>query len=247
MIFLNSTFCFLLTIFAGLSTLLGIIPIFFKIKNINKFIVLSLSFASGVMFSISTFDLLIESLKMLYKEYSIIVTTLLFLLFFIIGFVMSKFINDKLDKYNNLYRVGLTSMIAIILHNIPEGILTFTAFNVNQKLGLTLALAIIFHNIPEGISIAVPIYYSTKSKFKTFIYALISAVAEPVGALLSFLFLRNLVSNMMIGIILSLVCGIMIYISLFELLKEAKKYNEDRLLNLFFVIGLIFMFIILHI
>ena len=247
MIFLNNNICFLLTIFAGLSTLLGIIPIFFKIKNINKFIVSSLSFASGVMFSISTFDLLIESLKMYYEEYSIIVTALLFLLFFIIGFVMSKFINDKLDKYNNLYRVGLTSMIAIMLHNIPEGILTFTAFNVNQKLGLTLALAITLHNIPEGISIAVPIYYSTKSKIKVLIYALLSAIAEPIGALLSFLFLRNLVSNMMIGIMLSLVCGIMIYISLFELLKEAKKYNEDKLLNLFFVIGLVFMFITLHI
>lgn len=247
MIFLNNNICFLLTIFAGLSTLLGIIPIFFKIKNINKFIVSSLSFASGVMFSISTFDLLIESLKMFYEEYSVIVTTLLFLLLFIIGFVMSKFINDKLDKYNNLYRVGLTSMIAIILHSIPEGILTFTAFNVNQKLGLTLALAITLHNIPEGISIAVPIYYSTKSKIKVLIYALLSAIAEPIGALLSFLFLRNLVSNMIIGIMLSLVCGIMIYISLFELLKEAKKYNEDKLLNLFFVIGLVFMFITLHI
>lgn len=244
---MNTSLCFLLTIFAGLSTLLGIIPIFFKIKNINKFIVSSLSFASGVMFSISTFDLLIESLKMFYYENNIIITTLLFLIFFIIGFVISKIVNDKLDKYNDLYKVGLTSMIAIIVHNIPEGILTFTAFNVNQKLGLTLALAITLHNIPEGISIAVPIYYSTKSKIKVLIYTIVSALAEPLGALLAFLFLKNLVSNMMIGIMFSLVCGIMIYISLFELLKEAKKYNEDRLLNLFFVIGLIFMFITLHI
>ena len=244
---MNIKLCFLLTIFAGLSTLLGIVPIFFKIKNINKFIVSSLSFASGVMFSISTFDLLIESLRLFYYEYSIIITTLLFLTFFIIGFIMAKFINDKLDKYNDLYKVGLTSMIAIILHNIPEGILTFTAFNINQKLGLTLAFAITFHNIPEGISIAVPIYYSTKSKIKVLIYTIVSALAEPIGALLAFLFLKNFVSNMMIGIMLSLVCGIMIYISLFELLKEAKKYNEDRLLNLFFVIGLIFMIITLHI
>ena len=244
---MNIKLCFLLTIFAGLSTLLGIVPIFFKIKNINKFIVSSLSFASGVMFSISTFDLLIESLRIFYYEYNIIITTLLFLTFFIIGFIMAKFINDKLDKYNDLYKVGLTSMIAIILHNIPEGILTFTAFNINQKLGLTLALAITFHNIPEGISIAVPIYYSTKSKTKVLIYTIVSALAEPIGALLAFLFLKNFVSNMMIGIMLSLVCGIMIYISLFELLKEAKKYNEDRLLNLFFVIGLIFMIITLHI
>jgi ZIP family zinc transporter len=238
---------FLITIFAGLSTLLGMVPIFFKIKKINKFIVSSLSFASGVMFSISTFDLLIESLKMFFEDYNIFITTLLFLFFFLIGFVISKFINDKLDKYNELYKVGITSMLAIILHNIPEGILTFTAYNVNQKLGLTLALAITLHNIPEGISIAVPIYYSTKSKIKSFFFVLVSAVAEPIGALVAFLFLRNFVSNIMVGIMLSLVCGIMIYISLFELLKEAKKYNEDKLLNLFFVIGLIFMFITLHI
>ena len=240
-------YSFVITLFAGLSTLIGIIPVFIKIKNINKFIVSSLSFASGVMFSISTFDLLIESLKSFNKEYNSFIGTILFLFFFIIGFIFSKYINNRIDSDNELYKVGISSMLGIILHNIPEGILTFITYSVNQKLGITLGIAIALHNIPEGITIAVPIYYSTKSKLKVFIYSLISALAEPLGAVLSYIFLKNIIDNMMIGIMLSIVSGIMIYISIFELVKEAKKYNEDKLLNLFFIIGFLFMFFILQI
>lgn len=245
MIFLN--YSFVITLFAGLSTLIGIIPVFIKIKNINKFIVSSLSFASGVMFSISTFDLLIESLKSFNKEYNSFIGTILFLFFFIIGFIFSKYINNRIDSDNELYKVGISSMLGIILHNIPEGILTFITYSVNQKLGITLGIAIALHNIPEGITIAVPIYYSTKSKLKVFIYSLISALAEPLGAVLSYIFLKNIIDNMMIGIMLSIVSGIMIYISIFGIVKEAKKYNEDKLLNLFFIIGFLFMFFILQI
>lgn len=245
MIFLN--YSFVITLFAGLSTLIGIIPVFLKIKNINKFIVSSLSFASGVMFSISTFDLLIESLKSFNKEYNSLIGTILFLLFFIIGFSLSKYINNRIDSDNELYKVGVSSMIGIIIHNIPEGILTYITYSIDQKLGITLGIAIALHNIPEGITIAVPIYYSTKSKLKVFIYSLISALAEPLGAVLSYVFLKNIINNMMIGIMLSLVSGIMIYISIFGIVKEAKKYNEDKLLNLFFIIGFLFMFLILQI
>lgn len=138
-------------------------------------------------------------------------------------------------------------MVGIIIHNIPEGILTYITYSIDQKLGITLGIAIALHNIPEGITIAVPIYYSTKSRLKVFIYSLISALAEPLGAVLSYVFLKNIINNMMIGIMLSLVSGIMIYISIFELVKEAKKYNEDKLLNLFFIIGFLFMFFILQI
>lgn len=245
MIFLN--YSFIITLFAGLSTLIGIIPVFLKIKNINKFIVSSLSFASGVMFSISTFDLLLESLCFFNKEYSAFIGTILFLFFFIIGFIFSKYINNRIDSDNELYKVGVSSMVGIIIHNIPEGILTYITYSIDQKLGITLGIAIALHNIPEGITIAVPIYYSTKSKLKVFIYSLISALAEPLGAVLSYVFLKNIINNMMIGIMLSIVSGIMIYISIFELVKEAKKYNEDKLLNLFFIIGFLFMFFILQI
>lgn len=244
---MNIKFSFIITTIAGLSTLIGTLPIFFKIKSINKFIVSALSFASGVMFSVSTFDLLIESLKLFNRNYNVIISVILFLLLFIVGMILTKIINDTFSDEDGLYKLGIISMIAIILHNIPEGILTFIASNVNQKLGISLAIAIAMHNIPEGLSIAVPIYYGTKSKAKALVYTFISALSEPFGALIAYLFLKNIMNNIILGILFSLVCGIMIYISVFELIKEAKKYNEDKLLNLFFIIGMIFMFITLKI
>ena len=234
---------FIITFIAGFSTMIGLIPIFFKIKNINKFLVSILSFASGVMFSVSTFDLLIESLKLFYVSFNITISTLLFILFFLIGLLISKIIDSLIKKDNSLYKVGIVSMVGIIMHNIPEGIITYIAYNINKKVGLSIGIAIALHNIPEGISIAVPIFYSTKSKVKAITYTFISSLSEPFGALLSFLFLKNIINDILLASLFSFVCGIMIYISIFELIKEAKKYNEDKLVNIFFLIGLIFMFI----
>ena len=70
------------------------------------------------------------------------------------------------------------------------------------------------HNIPEGISIAVPIYYSTKSKFKAILYTLISAISEPLGAFLTYLFIEKFINNTSLGLLFSFIAGIMIQISL---------------------------------
>ena len=238
---MDTSYSFLITTFAGLSTLIGTILIFFKFKNPNKIIVSSLSFASGIMFTISLLDLLSESLKLFNKKYTFLISLNLFLIFFILGVILSKLINKLVPEKDGLYKVGIISMIAIIIHNIPEGILTFVTSSVNKKLGLSLAFAIAMHNIPEGISISIPIYYSTKSFKKAFLYTFVSAISEPFGALIAYLFLQNLINNTFIAILLSIVSGIMIYISIFELLPQAKKYNEDKLLYLFFIIGVIFM------
>ena len=238
---------FLLTLISGFSTLLGVIPVFIKFKDIKKIIVCSLSFAGGVMFSISTFDLLFESLKIFSNIFGIINGLLLFLVLFFIGIFIIKIINNSLKTDNELEKVGVLSLVAIIIHNVPEGILTFMMASVNYKLGLSLAIAIALHNIPEGISISVPIYYSINSKVKAFFYTFVAALSEPFGALISFIFFKEINSKLIIGILFSLVCGIMIYLSLFDLVKEAKKYNDNKLLNLFFIIGMIFMFIVLKI
>lgn len=237
---MNNSLGFFLTIISGLFTIIGIIPIFIKIKDTNSFIKCSLSFSSGVMFSVSVFDLLPESIICFSNKYSFMVSLVLFIFLFSTGFIISKLINKNIKIDNSLYKVGIVSMIAIIMHNIPEGILTYMATSINTKLGISLTIAIAMHNIPEGISIAVPIYYSTYNKFKSFLFVLISALSEPIGAFISFIFFSHFVNEIVLGVIFSLVCGIMIYISLFELLQESKKYN-------WFVIGVIFMFIILKI
>src|SRR5699024_10400042 len=116
----------------------------------------------------------------------------------------------------------------------PEGVATFLSSSTNRGLGLSLALAISFHNIPEGISIAIPIYFSTKSRFKAFLYTLISGLSEPLGAILAYLFLSNIINNFIMSVILAMIAGIMIHISIYELLKESLSYKKIRHPFIFF-------------
>ncbi len=238
----NIKFSFLVTSIAGLSTLLGMIPIFLKIKNKDTIINASLSFASGVMLSVSLFSLLPESMDLLQEKYNDKGIIILVLLFSIIGIFLASFI-DKVFKNidNKLYKLGIINSLALMIHNIPEGILTFSTTTVNVSLGIALALSILFHNIPEGISISVPIYYSTNSKFKAFIYTFISGFSEIIGAIITYIFLYKYINNSFIGVILSLTVGIMSYISLSELLPTAIKYNKKKTTIIFFIIGFIFM------
>ena len=236
-------FSFLLTSLAGLSTMIGVIPIFIKIKNKDKIIAASLSFASGVMLCVSITDLIPESINMIRGYYSGLVVVILSFLFILIGVAASCLVDKYLPtiNYQSLYRVGIISMLAIILHNIPEGIATFISTTKDTSLGFSLATSIAFHNIPEGISISIPIYYSTRSKFKACGYTFISALSEPLGAVLTYLFLLPFVSDILLGLLFSFIAGIMLQISLTELLPEAISYKESFITKLFFVVGFIFM------
>lgn len=235
-------FSFLVTSIAGLSTLIGMLPIFIRFKDTNKLISISLAFASGVMASVSIFSLLPESYKLIHVGYQQKPTIILILLFILIGILVASIIDKLFKKIDNkLYKIGIISAIALMLHNIPEGILTFSTTSTNITLGLTLALSIMCHNIPEGISISVPIYYSTKSKKKAFFYTAISGFSEILGALITYLFLSEYINNNFIGIMLSLTTGIMIYISIFELLPNSLEYKSKRSTIVSFIIGFIFM------
>lgn len=243
----NVTLGFILTIIAGLSTMIGTVIIFFKKKN-NNIILSSLSFASGVMLCVSLTDLIPESLSLLKNEFNSFETIMFVLVFINIGIILSMLIDKYLPEVgeeNNkgLYRVGIISMLAIILHNIPEGIATFMATTSSITLGITLTIAIALHNIPEGISISVPIYYATNSRLKALFYTFISGISEPLGALITFLFLRNFINDNIMGFLFSLIAGIMMHISIFELLPTSKKYKNKKLTYLFFVIGFVFMLI----
>lgn len=238
----NITFAFLITTIAGLSTLIGIIPIYLKIKNTKKLICISLAFASGVMSSISIFSLTPESYELLRENLRIAPSIILMIIFFLIGILITSFFDKVFQKLENkLYKIGIINTLALMIHNIPEGILTFSTTTSNISLGITLAISIMCHNIPEGISISVPIYYSTKSKKKVWFYTIISGFSEVLGAILTYLFLYSFINNQFIGIILSLTTGIMIYISLFELLPNSLEYKEKKTTIVAFIIGFIFM------
>ena len=237
------TIAFLLTSIAGLSTLLGTLPIFINIKNENKIIASSLSFAAGVMICMSIFDLIPESISMLKNNYSIIGVISLSFLFILLGIIIFSYIEREVPSNNNesLYKVGIISMLAIMLHNIPEGIATFILTTKDVNLGISMSLAIAIHNIPEGVSIAVPIYYATKKRGKALIYTLVSSLSESLGAILTFLFLLPIINDIFLGLLFSFIAGIMLYISFFNILPTSISYKEKGLTKLFFVIGVVFM------
>lgn len=241
----NTYLAFLLTTLAGFSTLLGTILIFIKFKNKDKIIANSLSFAAGVMITVSILDLVPESIKLLRFTGNSFLTIFLSFIFIVIGIIISSLIDIYLPsqtyKNDNLYKVGLISMLAIIIHNIPEGIATFIATNSNVFLGFSLAFAIALHNIPEGISISVPIYYSTKNKKKALLYTLISALSEPFGAILAYLFLSRFVNNTILGLLFSLIAGIMLQISFCELIPNSKSYHINT--KFYFTLGILTMLI----
>lgn len=238
----------LVSTIAGLSTMFGALVIFFKFKeqNINKFITASLSFSLAIMIGISITDLIPESSYILLSNYGIGKGILASLLAFIIGIILVKYLHklmDKTEATNDLYKLGILNMLALILHNFPEGIATFMSSYKDIELGLKLGLAIAFHNIPEGISIAVPIYYATKSKKNALFKTFLSGIAEPIGAILAFIFLSKYITDELISIILLLVGGIMITLAIEVILPKAKKYNLNKFLYLGLLIGIILILI----
>lgn len=156
---------------------------------------------------------------------------------------IDKYLPDNNYHNSSLYRVGMISMLAIMLHNIPEGIATYLTSNHDLKLGITLAIALALHNIPEGISVAVPIYYSTKSKGKAFLYTLISGMSEFLGAIIASIFLVNFSNDFFMGCLYAVIAGIMLHISIYELLPSSLQYKRPSQTILFFIIGIIFMLI----
>jgi ZIP family zinc transporter len=150
-------------------------------------------------------------------------------------------VHDHVAHDNRLLRMGLFTALAIGIHNFPEGLATFLAALEDPAIGAAIAVAIALHNIPEGISVSVPIYYATGKRGTAFVYSLLSGLAEPVGAVLAYAALRFLVGGetgvvppQVMGLLFAGVAGIMVYISLDELLPTSRAYGKghDSLLGL---------------
>jgi ZIP family zinc transporter len=132
-------------------------------------------------------------------------------------------------RRSTLLRTGLITAGAIALHNFPEGLATFFSALHDPKLGLAIAGAIAIHNIPEGIAVSVPVYYATHDRKKAFLFSFLSGLAEPLGGLIGWIFLSSFMSESLLGILFGLVAGIMVFISLDELLPASREYGEHHL------------------
>lgn len=135
--------------------------------------------------------------------------------------------SDKATQ-DRLKRVGLLAAAAITAHNFPEGLATFFATLDNPVVGAPLAFAIAIHNIPEGVSIAIPVYYATGSKRSAIIAASVSALAEPIGAIIGYLVLATFLSPAVFGSVFGVIAGVMVFLALDELMPEAKRYSKGH-------------------
>lgn len=238
----------LVSTIAGFSTVIGALIIFFKIKeeNVKKFIAFCLSFSLAIMIGISITDLVPSSLSVLLSG-DLNKGLILAIISFLVGVFSIKFLISKIERVkngtNNLYKLGILNMLALMLHNFPEGIATFLSSYQDISLGIRLGIAIMLHNIPEGISIAVPIYYSTKSRKEAIKKTFISGLAEPLGAILAFILFKNFITNELISVILLFVAGIMITISIEEIYPETLKYKENKFIIIGLVLGIVIILI----
>jgi len=218
--------------------MIGGLFIFFP-KFDNKYLVSALSFTLIIMIGISIFDLIPNALPIIYERYRIFSIAIILILM-ICSFIFIKIITSiNREEKGGLYRLGIMSMIILIIHNLPEGIITFLTSYIDYKIGIKLAIAICLHNIPEGIAIAIPIYYATKNKKKALINTLYASIAEPAGAVLAFIILKDHINTFSIGITFILVAGLMIGLSIEEIVPSINKYNNKKSIITGIILGFI--------
>lgn len=235
----NAVRAIMLSVVAGFSTMLGAFGIFSANGRSKKVVTFSLGFAAGVLISVSFTELLpsAQELTANYtgKRIGVLLTIFCLIAGMLVSYAIDRLIpHQKSDEsgdmvHANLFRTGVVSTLAIAMHNLPEGIATFMAGYKDAALGVSIAVAISLHNIPEGISVSIPIYAATGSKKRALYYTFLSGVAEPAGAILAFLILRPIINDLFLGIVFSLISGIMLYVAIEEMIPSSRQYGHTRL------------------
>ena len=245
---MNSSIAFplLLTLLAGLATGIGSAIAFFAHRTNVRFLSFSLGLSAGVMIYVSFVELFAESQTLLTAQWGATAGVSATVACFFGGILLIGVIDRLVPSFENphemhsveemnrrphdrkLMRMGLMTALAIGIHNFPEGIATFASAMDDTGLGIAIAAAIAIHNIPEGIAVAIPVYFATGSRRRAFLLSFASGLAEPVGALLAWLVLMPFMSPTLMGCLLAGVAGIMVFISIDELLPAAREYGQPH-------------------
>ncbi|PLR78770.1 zinc transporter ZupT [Bacillus sp. V3-13] len=247
----NVLLAFGLTLMAGLATGIGSVLAFFTSTTNTKFLSLALGFSAGVMIYVSMIEIFVKAKDALVGSLGVELGNWTTVAGFFGGILLIAMIDKFIPKQGNphelkkvedmnkqektvngdpqLLKMGTFTALAIAIHNFPEGIATFTSALQNPGLGIAIAIAIAIHNIPEGIAVSVPVYFATGDKKKAFKLSFLSGLSEPVGAIVAYFILMPFLNDIMFGVIFAAVAGIMVFISVDELLPAAKKYDEAHL------------------
>ncbi|MBE0642426.1 MAG: zinc transporter ZupT [Bacteroidales bacterium] len=258
----NVVLAFALTLGAGLATGIGSAIGFFSKRTNTKFLSLALGFSAGVMIYVSFVEILAKARISLSEAAGDIPGAWMTAGGFFAGIFLIAIIDRLIPSAENphemrsvedvqtavaagpnkrLMRMGMFTALAIAIHNFPEGLATFTAAVSDPNLGIAIAVAIAIHNIPEGIAVSVPIYYATGSKRRAFWNSFASGLAEPIGALIGYLILMPIMGPLVFGLLFAGVAGIMVFISLDELLPAAREYGEHHVSIYGMIAGMVVM------
>jgi len=252
-------FALLLTALAGLSTGLGSAIAFFTRRSNKGFLAASLGFSAGVMVYVSFVELFAGGQELLVAGLGAgagegVAVAAFFGGILLIGLI-DRYVPDVGNPHEahlveemgrdpdtvKLNRLGVMTALAIGIHNFPEGVATFMSALADPMVGVSIAIAIALHNIPEGISVSVPIYYATGSRKRAFWLSFLSGIAEPIGAVLAYLVLRPFLTDPVLGAVYAAVAGIMVFISLDQLIPNAKKYDQGHLAVYGLIAGMLVM------
>ncbi|MCF3942254.1 zinc transporter ZupT [Oceanobacillus alkalisoli] len=246
----NVTLALMFTLFAGLATGVGSLLAFFAKTTNTKFLSFALGLSAGVMIYVSMIEIFFKAKDALISSLGYTEGYWVTVLAFFSGMLLIGVIDKIIPSYSNpheikkvedmekpgkaiqdpeLMKMGVFTAIAIAIHNFPEGIATFISTLQDPSVGFAIAVAVAIHNIPEGIAVSVPIYYATGNRKKAFMLSFLSGLAEPVGAVLAFLILMPFLNEFVFGVTFAMVAGIMVFISLDELLPAAKRYDQTHL------------------
>lgn len=232
---------------AGLSTVIGsFLGIVFR-KPGPRFMALTLGFSAGVMILVAFVELLQSGIQTVgFAPAHIAFFGGLLLMFLIDASVPHDYLAEQnlpeMRRRNiNLVRTGLFVALGIAIHNFPEGLAVFAGSLHSLKVGMAIALAIALHNIPEGLAVSVPVYAATGSRRKAFFWSFLSGMAEPVGAMVAALFLMPFLNQTVLGFILSIVAGIMVFISIDELVPASQSCGHEHLSIVGFAAGMMVM------
>ena len=257
----NVILALILTLAAGLSTGVGGLIAFFTKRDNVHFLTVSLGFSAGVMLFVSFVDIFPEALagfELCYGKNAMLATCLSFFggmgLIALIDFLIPEGENphemnytEQIGRNHDIHdsykfnRMGAMLALSIAIHNFPEGLATFAISMTELEVALPIVIAIALHNIPEGVAVAVPIYQATGNRTKALLYSLLSGLSEPLGAIVGFLILMPFWNATIEAAILGITAGIMIYISIDELLPTSERYGHHHLSIIGVVAGMILM------
>lgn len=232
-------FALLLTTIAGLSTGIGGLFVLLCKPTNKKLLSFAMGFSAGVMTFTSLANIYPLAISEIGNVHAFVVLFMGVSVAWLIDILVPHrtpnphdfsdgCIDDDQIGNRKLWRLGLFSMITILIHNFPEGVATFFAASYDATLGISIMIAIALHNIPEGLTVAVPIYYATGSRKKAFWFSLLSGLSEPLGALVAGLIFFNIASAAVASYTLAFVAGFMIFIAFDELIPAAHQYNHHH-------------------